>query len=101
MLPVGSLGVECAFVQRQIERPVLSGPSPSAEEKIILMFVKDCKEDFIQGTAAMGVCRRQRRLGSTLNKTRKSEDLSPRSRVGGQWMENYYQETLGIRGDTG
>ena len=50
MLPVGGLGAECAFVQRQIERSDLSGPSPGVKEKSILMFVKDCREgDFLGG----------------------------------------------------
>ena len=50
MLPDGGLGAECAFVQRQIERSDLSGPSPGAKEKSILTFVKDCREgNFLGG----------------------------------------------------
>ena len=49
MLPVGGLGAECAFVQRQIERCDLRGRSPGAKERNILTFVKDYNFDFIQG----------------------------------------------------
>lgn len=37
------------------------------------------------GTMAVGFWRRRERLGSTLNKTRKSGNLQPRSRVRWGW----------------
>lgn len=66
-------------------------PVQVLEKKIILTFVKDAKEDFIQGTPVMGFCRKGKRSGSILNTTRESGDLSPRSRVGvSRWeITNY------------
>lgn len=45
------------------------------KEKNNLILVKDGKEAFIQGCTAIAFCSKEERLGSTLNRTRKSRDL--------------------------
>lgn len=77
----------------------LRGPCPGIK-KSILTLVKDNKEDFSQGTTAMGCCGRGMRLGLILKTIRKSGNLQPRRRmgsVGGKLLTG----TLRVRGHSG
>lgn len=55
-----------------------------ATEKILLTLVEDGKADFVQREQCQGLWQSGReRLGSTLNTTRRSGDLQPRSKLEG------------------
>ena len=49
----------------------------------------------------MGLCSGEDRLDSTLNITRKVGIYSQTAGWGGQWMENYQEDTSGVREDSG